>query len=201
MTSLLLLLVAWVAGEVSGALDRLSIVSAYLFLLSLGLVLLIGPWRAVLTGRATFNHTLRRDVAIWAAIAGFVHLIAGAMQSMTPEYLDIFITHAASPPPAAMREAFFLWATIVGFVIGILLIILLAVSNNRSVMWVGPRWWKRLHRLSYVVFVLTIVHGLGFQILESRSWGGYGVVAMITLVVCIAQGLGARAVIGRSVDH
>jgi len=193
-SSLAILITAWFAGAGSAALDRVSTVSAYLFLLSISLVLLIGPWRAMRTGRATTNDTLRRDVAIWSAINGLVHLIAGAMQSMTPGYLNLFITHAVNPPPAATRELLFLWSTVAGFVIGALLLILLALSSNRSLTKIGQRWWKRLHRLSYLVFLLTILHGFGFQILESRFWAGYAVVIVISLAVCIAQSLGFRAV-------
>lgn len=194
---LVVLVAAWGVGESDGALDRVSLVSAYLFLALISVVLLIGPLRAVQTGRTLGNHMVRRDVAIWAAFTGLVHLVAGVAQSMTPQYLEVFVTHAAVPPSAAMREAYFFWSAIVGFVVGILLVILLLLSNNWSLTLIGQRWWKRLHRLSYIVFALTFVHGLGFQILESRSWIGYVLVVTIMLVVCIAQVRGIRAVLGR----
>ena len=192
--SLTILLTAWFTGEVSTALDRVSIVSAYLFLLSISFVLLLGPWRVLRTGQATINLIPRRDVAIWSAIAGLVHLVAGALQSMTPGYVAAFVSHAGNPPPTATREVVFLWSTVIGFVIGVLLILLLALSNNRSLAFIGQRWWKRLHRASYVIFALTILHGFGFQILESRLWVGYALLAAISLGVCIAQFLGFRAV-------
>lgn len=185
--SLAILVTAWFIGERSAALDRISMVSAYMFLLSLSLVLLIGPWRAVRTGRSTMNHVLRRDVAIWSAISGLVHLIAGAVQSMTPDYLAVFVT-------ATNRQAVFLWSTVIGFVIGALLIVLLSLSSNWSIAVIGQRRWKRLHRLSYIVFALTLLHGFGFQWLESRFWPGYVLLFVILLGVCIAQIIGIRAV-------
>jgi len=48
--------------------------------------------------------------------------------------------------------------------------------------------------MSYVVFVLTLVHGFGFQILASRSWFGYALVGATLLVVCVAQIGGIRAI-------
>jgi len=176
------------------AVDRVSLVSAYMFLLLLCIVLLIGPLRAMRTGRVTVNHILRRDLAIWCALLGLVHLLAGAMQSMTPVYLSEFVTHASNQPSVAMREFFFLWSTIAGIVIGALLIVLLTLSNNWSMAWIGKRWWKRLHSMSYIVFVLTLVHGLGFQVLESRSWPGYAMVGIAAFVICIAQFRGIRAI-------
>jgi len=65
--NLSILATVWVVVDPAEALDRLSLVSAYLFLLLISFVLLVGPVRAVRTGRVTINHTLRRDVAIWSA--------------------------------------------------------------------------------------------------------------------------------------
>ncbi len=78
-----------------------------------------------------------------------------------------------------------------------LLVVLLALSSNWSLGVIGQRWWKRLHKLSYIVFVLTLVHGFGFQVLESRSWVGYGLVIVMMIVVCVAQVRGISAVLGK----
>jgi DMSO/TMAO reductase YedYZ heme-binding membrane subunit len=196
--SLLVLLAAAVIGEKAASLDRVSLISAYLFLFLISVVLLLGPLRTLRTGRVIINQTLRRDIAIWCAFMGLVHLLAGSLESMTPVYLDVFVNHAVNPPSASTREVLFFWSAIAGFIIGILLIVLLALSNNWSLTLIGQRWWKRLHRLSYFAFVLTILHGFGFQVLESRFWGGYALVIVIALVVCIAQVLGIRAVAERA---
>ncbi len=197
MASLSILGVVWGSAPGALALDRLSLVSAYLFLLLVSFVLLIGPVRAIRTGRVTINDTWRRDIAIWSTLIGFVHLAAGAAESMTPDYLDLFVTHAVNPPSSTVREIFFLWSVITGFVVGLLLVVLLALSNNWSMKIIGQLWWKRLHRASYIAFALTILHGIGFQILESRWWVGYGLIAVITIVVCVTQVRGARAVTKR----
>jgi len=63
---------------------------------------------------------------------------------------------------------------------------------------IGQRWWKRLHRLSYIVFTLTILHGLGFQVLESRWWVGYGLVGALAIVICFAQVRGFLVIARRS---
>lgn len=192
-----ILVAAWYMGDRDSALDRVSLVSAYVFWFLISFVLLIGPARAIRTGRPTINHTLRRDVAIWSAVLGLVHLFAGAAQSMTPMYLDHYVAQSANGPSAATRETFFFWSTITGFIVGLMLILLLTLSSNWSMKLIGQRWWKRLHRISYVAFGLTLVHGLGFQVLESRSWTGYALVVATTLIVCIAQLRGLRAVSSR----
>ncbi len=196
--SLSVLLAATFIGDQVATLDRVSLMSAYVFLFLISVVLLLGPLRTVRTGRVMINQTLRRDIAIWCALMGLVHLLAGSMESMTPVYLDIFVHHAVDLPSPSTREALFLWSVIAGFVIGILLIVLLALSNNWSLTLIGQRWWKRLHRLSYFAFALTILHGVAFQVLESRFWGGYALLIVMTIIVIIAQVLGFRAVAGRA---
>ncbi len=196
--TVLILFAAREVGDPGGVVNRVSTVSAYLFLVLLSVVMVIGPLRAMRTGRALINHTGRRDVAIWCAFIGLVHLFAGIAQSMTPAYLEVFVTGAAQPLSAILRDKLFFWSTIAGFVVGVLLIVLLALSSNWSLAVIGQRWWKRLHQLSYIVFVLTLVHGFGFQLLESRSWVGYVLVIAMMFVVCIAQVQGVRAVRRRS---
>ena len=115
-TSLLILFVTVLVGNFNPTtvVDRISLVSAYVFLLLISVVLLIGPLRAMRTGRVTINHTVRRDLAIWSAFLGLVHLLAGTVQSMTPVYVSEFVTRAVNLPSVATRESFFLWSTIVG---------------------------------------------------------------------------------------
>ncbi|MDP6673546.1 MAG: hypothetical protein QGH93_01670 [Gammaproteobacteria bacterium] len=187
----------WAIGEPTAALDRLSLVSAYLFLMLISYVLLIGPLQTMRTGRVAINHILRRDVAIWGGIVGLVHLVAGSAESMTPVYLDVFINHASNPPSFKIRESLFFWSAIIGFIIGPLLIILLALSNNWSLALMGQKWWKRLHRISYLIFVLTVLHGFGFQVLESRGWAGYGLLGSMAIIVCTTQVFGFRVIVGR----
>ena len=48
----------------------------------------------------------------------------------------------------------------------ILFLMLLLLSNDRSLRRLGPKWWKRLQRSSYVAIALTFYHGFAFQYLE-----------------------------------
>ena len=50
-------------------------------------------------------------------------------------------------------------------------VIPLALSNDKSIQLLGPRRWKNLHRLSYAIFAITILHGFMVQALEV-TWLG-----------------------------
>lgn len=163
-----IMLVAAVSGPDAGALDRQSIVSAYLCLGLLCVTLLIGPWRAVSDGRVPSNNYLRRDIGIWAALIGMVHFLLANMLSMNYAYLGRYVTDAAAAPSAEVRRQLYNYGTITGYVVAVLFLLLLGLSSDRVMRRVGLRWWKRLQRSSYVAFALTALHGFAFQALESR---------------------------------
>lgn len=186
-------------GPALQLLDRFSIVSAYLCLGLLCAGLAIGPIRAIRTDRSSINNYLRRDIGIWAALIALTHLVIATALSMTPEYMETFVNSAEVAPSQATRAALFTWSTIAGLLVGILLLILLGLSNDKAVRWLGLRWWKRLHRMSYLAFALTIVHGLAFQALESRNRALIALVVVASLAVLVLQMTGYRFFAKKSV--
>ena len=56
-----------------------------------------------------------------------------------------------------------LWL-ISGFLALLLTLFLLVTSNDWAVKKMG-KWWKRLHRLVYVIFVLVVVHVIALKII------------------------------------
>lgn len=190
----LMLVIAAFAGPVEDLIDRFSIVTAYLCLGLLCTGLVIGPVRAVHTGRPTTNNYLRRDVGIWAALTGLVHLVVGTVESMTPIYRQAYVTVADPWPSVLVRTELFVWGTIAGLIVGAVVLLLLLLSNDRALRLLGVRWWKRLHRTSYLAFVLTVLHGLAFQVLESRNAGLIAMVLAASLAVLTMQIKGASSV-------
>ncbi len=126
-------------------------------------------------------------MAIWLAIAGILHLYAGTVQSMTPLYVGTFVQVGPEDPTAPLRQELFSWGVIGGLVILVLLLLLLALSNDRSIIGVGKRWWKRVHRTTYVVFALTIAHGLAFQYLEYRATWMIALMLLLTAAIVGTQ--------------
>ena len=183
-------LITWWAGPPAGAWDRLSIVTAYVCAALLGVTLLIGPWRALRSGRHTLNHYLRRDMGIWGALTGLAHMAIGTELSMRPRYIDAFVR----VPDNGLPPDLFAWGSIIGLVVGANFLLLLALSSDAALRRLGPVWWKRLQRTSYAGFLMTIGHGLAFQLLEQRTGWPLGVLLLITGIIGTAQVLGARAV-------
>lgn len=168
-------------------LDRLSFATAWLCLLFFAGALLVGPLHVMRTGRLPGNHLLRRDLGIWCVATGMVHFFLAFKVSMNPEYMALYVRGAQPWPAEELRRLMYRWAVLGSLVIAALFVMLLALSNNLSIRWLGPRWWKRLQRASYPAFVLTVGHSIAFQILEARTIGLVIALAFVTLAVLVAQ--------------
>jgi DMSO/TMAO reductase YedYZ heme-binding membrane subunit len=156
--------------------------------------LLIGPLNVLRTGRLVSNSYVRRDTGIWAAMMGLLHFYLANVLSMTYEYLGIYVENSALPPSAAIRSSLYTWGTVFGYVIAVLFIVLLVLSSDRMMRKVGLKWWKRIQRISYLGFILTCIHALAFQVLETRSLFWVLVVLVITVMIAAGQWMGVRAV-------
>jgi len=182
-----------VAGN-AGFLDGVSLATSWLCLLLLAAALLVGPAHALRTGRPLANHLLRRDLGIWCALNGLVHLGIAFAISMTPAYVGAFVDGAAGWPAAATRRLMYTWAVIGSLVVAAIFLLLLALSSNRAISLVGPARWKRLQRASYPAFALTVAHGAAFQLIEARSAWLVTLLWAVALLVLLSQAAGWRRV-------
>lgn len=178
----------------SARLDKISLASAYLCLVFMAAALSIGPWRAVRAIPITKNIYLRRDVGIWASLTGLIHLFVATELSMSQQYMELFVNVSTASLSDAMRADLFSWGSIVGFLVGIFVLILLVLSNDRILRIIGPKWWKRLQRLAYPAFALTVLHGFAFQALEARPAIAVGILILACIGVMTLQISGFSAV-------
>jgi DMSO/TMAO reductase YedYZ heme-binding membrane subunit len=78
-------------------------------------------------------------------------------------------------------------AVIASLVVAALFVLLLAISSNRALGWLGQRRWKSLQRASYPAFALTVAHGFAFQLIEGRVPWLVAALALLVLAVLAAQ--------------
>ncbi len=138
---------------------------------------------------------LRRDLGIWAGLTGLAHLAAATGEVMQPAYFEAYIT---GPPEAPMPG----WAgwigtasIVAGYLVGILLLVLLALSNNWSLRWLGPARWKRVQGAARAALVMTVAHGIVFQVIEGRT-GGWLAALMVVAAAVFALRRRARRAVG-----
>ena len=158
--------------------QRLSVATAYVGLVLLAATLLVGPLRERM-GRATpVSVGLRRDIGIWAAFGGLVHTIVGLQVHMRGEIVRYFVPDAAIGGLTKSAIAF-LSANYTGLAATMLLLLLLAISNDVALRALGTARWKRIQRLNYLLFALVVTHGALYLAVDRTSW------ALIVLFVVI----------------
>ncbi len=72
--------------------------------------------------------------------------------------------------------------------------LLLVLSNDKVMNLLGATWWKRLQRIAYLAFLLTVLHGFAFQALEARSIFLVGAMLAVLVGVLTLQVAGFMAV-------
>lgn len=174
--------------------DALSLSTAWLCFAYMAAALSLGPMRARRSGQPIANLQTRRDLGIWAGLTGLFHLWAATAQSMSERYMAIYVNIADQEISAAARAELFAWGSIIGFLIGLLLLLLLGLSNNWILQKLKLTTWKRMQRLAYPAFALTAAHGVMFQLLEFRRFYFIALMVAVTVTVVVLQFFGFRAV-------
>jgi DMSO/TMAO reductase YedYZ heme-binding membrane subunit len=86
----------------------------------------------------------------------------------------------------------FLAANYTGMVATLLLVLLLAISNDVSLRALGPARWKSIQRLNYVLSALVVIHGALYLAIGKLSL--ILIATFIVIVIFVVQvQIGGRA--------
>jgi methionine sulfoxide reductase heme-binding subunit len=167
---------------------RLSLATAYVALVLLVAALLIGPLN-VLRGRANpVSTNYRRDVGIWSGIFTLVHLIAGLQVHLRGKMWQYFLYPTEWERAFPFRYDTFGLANWTGLIGGLVVVLLLVVSNDLSLRALGTTRWKSIQRWNYAAFVLVVVHGVIYQLaIESRPMNWIVIFDLLVLLTVVAQ--------------
>ncbi len=176
----------------NGGVQTWSIASAYVGLVLMGATLVTGPFAILRSRRHPTSSDLRRDLGIWAAVFTLVHFVFGLQVHMKHRYLYWFREMGTSRLPRPRIDAFGL-ANDTGLVAVVIAVVLLAISNDRSLRALGAARWKRIQQWNYWFVALVLAHGVIFQVIEKRTWGFLLFEVVIVSVPAWLQFAGFRA--------
>lgn len=172
--------------------ERVSLATAYVALGLLAVTLSRGPLN-VLRGRPNpVSFDRRRDCGIWTAVLALVHTVIGLTVHFTGRMHLYFLAPPDAPSVLGLRADPFGAANVTGLVATLLLLLLAAISNDRSLRTLGTRRWRAVQRWAYVVLGLTIAHGALYQVLEKQRVMLVGVFVLIAVSVVGVQLAGRR---------
>ncbi len=163
---------------------RMSMGTAYASMLFLVWSLALGPWN-VWRGRSNpVSFDLRRDVSIWAGGLALLHTAIGLTVHLRGRMWMYFFKRLH---PLQVQRSMFGAANYAGLIAALLFAMLLLISNDLSLSTMGARRWKRWQRWAYGAAVLTVVHGLLFQQVETRHLAWRAVLYLGTGLALLAQ--------------
>ncbi len=170
-------------GQHGPFLRQFTVATGYLALGYVALTLLIGPANLLLGRRTPVSNYLSRDVGTWATIGSVVHTIFALQvhgSGRIRDFLAFFIGADGSP----LLNSFGLgnWTGLAALTI---VVGLLAISSDAALRKLKAPNWKRLQRLNYALFVLTILHAFFYGALLRVASPftlllGFSVVAVFT---------------------
>jgi methionine sulfoxide reductase heme-binding subunit len=166
---------------------RLSMATAYAGLIFLAVSLWIGPWNVLRRRPNPVSFDLRRDIGIWTGILAIVHTAIGLTVHLHGRMWMYFFKGLH---PFKLQNTQFGFANFTGLGAALLFLTLLAISNDLSLRILKTRRWKSLQRWAYGAFLLTVAHGIAYQMIEKRHLVWVIVFAGFIIAVAAAQILG-----------
>jgi methionine sulfoxide reductase heme-binding subunit len=182
----LLVLVALSPAHGGFSVRQLAAPTGDVALVLLGLTLLVGPANLLLQRRNPVNSYLRRDIGTWTAIFSLVHVIIGFQghSDRVFGFVDYFV---ADGWPRFDSFGLGNWT---GLAATVVVVLLLAISTDRSLRQLQIRGWKRLQRLNYALFALVVIHAIYYGALR-RAGSAFTLVLLGTVnAVLIGQSVG-----------
>jgi sulfoxide reductase heme-binding subunit YedZ len=171
---------------------RFTTATGYVALGFLGLTLLIGPANLLLRRRNPVSSYLTRDVGMWAAIVSVVHVVAGLFVHGPPVAVgERILRYFFAPDGTPLTDSFGLgnWT---GLAATVIVVGLLAISNNFALRRLKARRWKNLQRINYALFGLVIAHAIFYGALLRGTSPSTLLLGLIVIVVLIGQAVGVR---------
>lgn len=143
--------------------SRMSIGTAYPALFLTVAALALGPWNVLRQKPNPLSFDLRRDLGIWAALAALTHTAFGLNVHLRGKMWLYFVD-----AHNRLRHDAFGFGNYTGVLSAMVFVLLLALSNDLSLRNLGAPRWKFLQQWAYAAVVLTAVHAVLYQHVESR---------------------------------
>ena len=194
------LVVVTAVSNSPGTMYRLSMATGYVSVALIGWAMLIGPWR-VLRGRpAPASTDLRRDVGIWGALFGLAHVVTGLQVHFGGQFSKYFLNPDGGHPIPLRTDAFG-FANWTGLAATLVLLLLLAISNDASLRALGTKRWKSWQRWTYGAAALTVAHGVAYQIVADQEPRWMVLLGLTTIAVLVFQLDGRRRMRARDASR
>ena len=147
----------YVTRSYPDVITRLSFSSAYPALFLVAATLLVGPWKVLAGSRLAVSLDLRRDLGIWAGMVSIFHAVIGNCEHLRGRpWLYYVYENWRDGHVMPLRYDLFGLGNHTGLIAALIILALLATSNDAALRKLGTPGWKKLQRWNYAVFARIV---------------------------------------------
>jgi len=136
--------------------------TGYISLMILTISLIIGSVNLLLKHKNPVSTYLRRDISIIGGALAVIHSITGLFVHLRGKPWLYFFTKTDNG--YSIRLDNFRLANYTGLISVLIIILLIIISNDYFLKKLNPVRWKNIQRLSYLMFILTLIHCYFYRI-------------------------------------
>lgn len=149
--------------------SRASLALGYASLALTLLTLAVGPLRVLRRKSNPRSTDVARDMGIWAALTAVGHVVAALQNHMGGVLALYFFRSEEALSWLNLRRDPFGIANHLGLIATVVILVLLATSNDMSMRKLGGRRWKSVQRSNYVLAFLLAAHTILYWEILERS--------------------------------
>ena len=197
-----LVLIAWVIFYIRWAnRDTITFITqatGYISIIILSISLIIGPVNIFLKIKNPISTYLRRDISIIGGILALIHSIAGLFVHLRGNNWQYFLNKTEFG--YSIRTDNFGLANYTGLISALIIILLLITSNDYLLKKLNSTNWKNIQRLSYLMFILAIIHCFYYRIVKEHLNLIYSFYMPLFIIVLTFQMIGMRLKLTKQKD-
>jgi len=197
-----LVLIAWVIFYIGWAnRDTITFITqatGYISIIILSISLIIGSVNILLKIKNPISTYLRRDISIIGGILALIHSIAGLFVHLRGNNWQYFLNKTEFG--YSIRTDNFGLANYTGLISALIIILLLITSNDYLLKKLNSTNWKNIQRLSYLMFILAIIHCFYYRIVKGNLNLIYSLYIPLFIIVLTFQMIGMRLKLTKQKD-
>ncbi len=162
--------------------------TGYISIIILSTSLIIGPANIILKIKNPISTYLRRDISIIGGILAVIHSITGLFVHLRGNNWQYFLNKTEYG--YSIRTDNFGLANYTGLISALIIILLLITSNDYLLKKLNSTNWKNIQRLSYLMFILAIIHCFYYRIVKENLNLIYSFYVPLFIIVLTFQMIG-----------
>ena len=136
--------------------------TGYISIIILSISLIIGSVNLLLNHKNPISTYLRRDISIIGGALAVIHSITGLFVHLRGKTWLYFLNN--TDHGYSIRLDNFGLANYTGLISALIIILLIIISNDYLFKKLNPTKWKNIQRLSYLMFILILIHCYYYRI-------------------------------------